>query len=69
MSYVDTIIERFGTQSALADALGIRQSAVAAWKKRGSIPSRQQQEILKAARHSNVKIEPADFFPRDEEAA
>jgi DNA-binding transcriptional regulator YiaG len=62
VTQAERIIEKFGTQSALADALGIRQSAVAAWKKRGFIPARQQEEILRIARRRGINIGPKDFF-------
>ncbi|WP_353861442.1 carph-isopro domain-containing protein [Azospirillum formosense] len=58
----DRIIGRFGTQTALADAIGVRQSAVAAWKRRGIIPARQQLRILEVARERGIPLEPADFF-------
>lgn len=58
----DRIIRKFGTQTTLAQAIGVQQSAVAAWKKRGFIPSRQQGRILDAARRTGIDLTPDDFF-------
>lgn len=59
---VTTIITKFQTQQRLADAIGVRQSTVAAWKKAKFIPSRQQPRILDAARKKGIPITPSDFF-------
>jgi hypothetical protein len=58
----DRIIAKFGTQQGLADAIKVRQSTVAAWKKRGFIPMRQAGPILDAAKASGVELAPEDFF-------
>lgn len=60
---VTTIITKFQTQQRLADAIGVRQSTVAAWKKSKLIPSRQQRRILEVAREQGIAITPGDFFP------
>lgn len=60
---IDAITEKFGGQSALADAIGADQSTVAHWKRRGIIPARQQQLILEKAREKGIDLMPADFFP------
>ncbi|OYD82521.1 Cro/CI family transcriptional regulator [Azospirillum brasilense] len=62
ITQADVIIQKFGTQTALAEAVGVRQSAVAAWKKRGFIPARQQPAVLAAARNRGIKLTPNDFF-------
>lgn len=62
MTQADHIISKFGTQTALADAIKVRQSAVAAWKKRGLIPAHQHPRILEAAAVNGVDLEMADFF-------
>jgi ribosome-binding protein aMBF1 (putative translation factor) len=62
MSQAERIIGKFGTQERLADALGINQSVIAGWKRRGFIPARQQSRVLEAARALAIKLEPADFF-------
>jgi transcriptional regulator with XRE-family HTH domain len=62
MSVVDRIIKKFGTQQALAEAIGIDQSAVSFWRKSGIIPARRQQQIFAKARELNIALSPADFF-------
>lgn len=60
---IDHIVSKFGSQTALAAAIDSKQSTVAQWKRRGSIPSRWQVDILKAAQRLGVDLKPADFFP------
>lgn len=62
MSQAERIIAKFGTQDALADALGVHQSAISAWKKRGFIPARQQQKVLDAAGKKGISLSADDFF-------
>lgn len=42
---IDQAIKHFGSQVALADALGVQQPAVSMWKSRGKIPQLQQIRI------------------------
>jgi DNA-binding transcriptional regulator YdaS (Cro superfamily) len=42
---IDNAIAHFGSQVALADALGVQQPAVSMWKSRGAIPHLQQIRI------------------------
>lgn len=42
---IDHAISHFGSQVALANALGIQQPAVSMWKSRGAIPHLQQIRI------------------------
>lgn len=65
MTLVETIIEKFGTQVALAEAINVGQPAVAGWKKAGAIPAHQWKPILEAARARGIQLEPADFFTAD----
>lgn len=62
---VDRIVGKFGSQTALAAALNTKQSTVAQWKRRGSIPWRQQLRILEEARKRQINISPDDFFPTE----
>ena len=55
------IIDRFGSQSALAALLGKRQSTVQHWAKTGRIPSQWHKPLLKLARQRGVSLEPGDF--------
>jgi DNA-binding transcriptional regulator YdaS (Cro superfamily) len=42
---IEQAIKHFGSQVALADALGVQQPAVSMWKTRGKIPHLQQIRI------------------------
>jgi DNA-binding transcriptional regulator YdaS (Cro superfamily) len=42
---IEQAIKYFGSQVALADALGVQQPAVSMWKTRGKIPHLQQIRI------------------------
>ena len=68
-SQAHRIIAKFGTQVSLASALGIGQSTIAAWKRRGFIPVRQQSAVLTAARRLGIDLKPADFFDDTASAA
>jgi transcriptional regulator with XRE-family HTH domain len=59
---VEGVIRRFGSQQRVAELLGIWQTAVSGWVRRGAIPARRQQELLAAARREGVELGPADFF-------
>lgn len=59
---VEGVIRRFGSQQRVAELLGIWQTAVSGWVRRGAIPARRQQELLSAARREGVELAPADFF-------
>lgn len=66
MTQANTILEKFKSQrvsmNRLAHELGINQSVVAGWKKRGSIPAWWHARVLEIAKTFSVQIEPADFF-------
>lgn len=49
MTYQEAITH-FKTQKALAEKLGVGQSCIANWKKRGKIPRLAQFEIQKLTR-------------------
>jgi len=61
----ETIIQRFGGQTALAKALGRRQSTVQHWAKTGRIPSQWHEPLMKLAREKGVPLEPADFVVKE----
>lgn len=54
---LDAVIKQFGGQSALAQQLGIRQSAIAYWVKKGSIPAKWHQKIATLAQQNNLIID------------
>ena len=62
MTQAERIIAKFGTQLALANAIGCNQSVVAGWKLRGWIPAPQQSRVLEAAQRAGIALSPADFF-------
>lgn len=65
MSVATTIIDRFGSQTALAEALGKPQSTVQYWSRTGSIPVRWQQAIIDAAAARGLDVSASDFVLGD----
>jgi hypothetical protein len=61
-STVEQIINRFGSQQRVAELLGIWQTAVSGWVRRGAIPTRRQEQLLRIAQREGVNLVPADFF-------
>lgn len=59
---VSKIISKFGGQTKLAAELGCTQSAIAHWKRRGAIPSREISRILQAAERLGIELDANDFF-------
>ena len=59
---VETIIKKFGSQQRVAELLGIWQTAVSGWVRRGAIPARRQEELLAIARREGVDLSPVEFF-------
>lgn len=60
---VEHVIRKFGSQQRVAELLGIWQTAVSGWVRRGAIPTRRQEELLALARREGIALSPADFFP------
>lgn len=60
---VEHIIRKFGSQQRVAELLGIWQTAVSGWVRRGAIPAKRQKELLAIARREGIALAPADFFP------
>ena len=56
------IIDKFGSQSKLALALGTRQSTVSHWSQTGDIPKRWHSKILAAAREKELSIDPDELI-------
>ena len=63
MSSVQNVIKKFGSQTALAEALGKPQSTVQYWNKTGVIPPKWHPVILGAARDKNIQLSPQDLLP------
>jgi crotonyl-CoA carboxylase/reductase len=59
---VEQIIGRFGSQQRVAELLGIWQTAVSGWVRRGAIPAKRQEQLLRIAQREGVVLSPADFF-------
>jgi crotonyl-CoA carboxylase/reductase len=59
---VEQVIRRFGSQQRVAELLGIWQTAVSGWLRRGAIPARRQDQLLRIARREGIALKPADFF-------
>ncbi len=59
---VEQMINRFGSQQRVAELLGIWQTAVSGWVRRGAIPTRRQAQLLTIAQREGVNLLPADFF-------
>ena len=59
---VEQVIRRFGSQQRVAELLGIWQTAVSGWVRRGAIPARRQDQLLQVARREGIALRPADFF-------
>lgn len=56
------IVDKFGGQTALASLLGIRQSGIAYWVKRGSIPSKWHSQILSLAKDRDIYLRASDLI-------
>ena len=59
---VENVIRKFGSQQQVAEMLGIWQTAVSGWVRRGAIPARRQMELLQLARQRGIDLSPNDFF-------
>jgi len=59
---VEQVIHRFGSQQRVAELLGIWQTAVSGWLRRGAIPARRQDQLLRIALREGISLKPADFF-------
>jgi crotonyl-CoA carboxylase/reductase len=59
---VENVIRKFGSQQRVAELLGIWQTAVSGWVRRGAIPARRQEELLEIACREGLDLSPADFF-------
>lgn len=59
---VERVIAKFGSQQRIAELLGIWQTAISGWVRRGAIPARRQEELLAIARREGIALQPSDFF-------
>ncbi len=56
------VVEKFGGQTALAKLIGINQSAVAYWVKKGTVPSKWHARLIEIANGLGVDLSASDFF-------
>lgn len=69
------VIAKMGGAVAVADILGLDQSAVHRWTyprgprrgRGGIVPARHQQPLLEAAREKGIDLRPEDFFDEGDE--
>lgn len=71
MNVASRVIEKFGGAYQLAELLGCRPSTIYRWTypteeggTGGLVPQRHHVALLKLAKHHNVKLRPADLYPR-----
>lgn len=69
MNPAQRIVSKFGGQSALAEALGTKQSTVQYWTKRGAIPAKWHNQIAAAAAERGLDLAPGEFSPLSVETA
>jgi hypothetical protein len=65
---IDELVEEFGGDTALAELLGITQSAVAHWKIRGQIAAGWHLRLLAELQRRGFTVEPSVFGLTDREA-
>ncbi len=61
---VRQIVAKFGGQTALAALVGVNQSAVAYWVKKGAIPAKWHSQILVLAMDKGLELEATDLVAR-----
>jgi len=64
MNTAQKVIDKFGSQTALAEIIGKGQSTVAHWAKTGVIPAKWHGPILDAARSRGISLSPDDLIFR-----
>lgn len=58
---VRKIVDKFGGQTALAELVGVKQSAIAYWVKKGSIPSKWHSKIMSLANDNGVLLDASEL--------
>lgn len=59
---VRKIVDKFGGQSALAELVGLKQSAIAYWVKKGNIPSKWHSKIMSLANDQGVLLDSSELI-------
>lgn len=57
------IIRKFGSQAALAKAIGRKSNTISAWLKVGWVPAHRQDSVRTAARKLGIELTMDDWFP------
>lgn len=63
INVIDHLRKRFGTQTRLAEAAGVKQNTISDRKAANSLTHEQMRRILSAAPDMGVEVRPEDFFP------
>lgn len=63
INVIDHLKTRFGTQTRLAVAAGVKQNTISDKKSTNSLTHEQMRRILRAAPAMGVTVTPEDFFP------
>lgn len=63
INVVDHLKKRFGTQTRLAEAAGVKQNTMSDRRATNSLTHDQMRRILKVAPEMGVEVSPGDFFP------
>ncbi len=63
MSRVESLINRFGSQSELARLIDTTQSTVQYWASKGRIPAKWHAKIIEAGRSIGLTVDPLEFQP------
>lgn len=61
-----TVVGKFGGQTPLAKLIGVKQSAIAYWVKKGTVPSRWHDKLLEVAAANGVELSAFDIATLDE---
>ena len=64
MNAAKKVVEKFGSQVALAGKLGIAQTTVSHWVKKNIVPAKWQARLLELASELGIDLSPADFIPK-----
>lgn len=61
MSAAD-VVKKFGGQTALSQKIGVNQSAIAYWVKRGTIPAKWHEKLLTLAASGDIPLSPIELI-------
>ncbi len=63
INVIDHLAKRFGTQTRLAAAAGVKQNTMSDRRATNSLSHDQMRRILREAPAMGVSVTPEDFFP------